>query len=90
MTYSILVLNSGSTSTKMAVYADQEKVLQKEYSHSRELLKSYPSVAAQLPLREEIANSFIAEEAAAFAPFDAIVARGGLLGPIHSGGYIIN
>ena len=90
MTYSILVLNTGSTSTKLAVYLDQEKALQKEYIHSREFLKDYPLMADQLPMRQQLAHDFVAEEAAQYAPFDAIVARGGILCPIHSGGYEIN
>lgn len=90
MAYSILVLNTGSTSTKLAVYRDQVRVLQKEYPHSRESLKAYHSMAEQLPMRQQIAHDFVAQDAAEFAPFDAIVARGGLLGPIHSGGYEIN
>lgn len=90
MTYSILVLNTGSTSTKLAVYQNQRKVLQKDYNHSREFLKDYPSMADQLPMRQQLAIDFVEQEAAAYAPFDAVVARGGILCPIHSGGYEIN
>ena len=90
MAYSILVLNTGSTSTKLAVYLDQEKILQKEYSHSREFLKDYPLMADQLPMRHKLAEDFIVHDASPYGPFSAIVARGGILCPIRSGGYEIN
>ena len=79
MAYSILVLNTGSTSTKLAVYLDQEKILQKEYSHSREFLKDYPLMADQLPMRHKLAEDFIVHDASPYGPFSAIVARGGIL-----------
>lgn len=90
MAYSILVLNTGSTSTKMAVYKDREKVLQKEYIHTKQFLEKYPYMSDQLPMRQQIAEEFAMSDAKDFAPFDAIVARGGILSPIHSGGYEIN
>jgi butyrate kinase len=90
MTHTIMVLNTGSTSTKLAVYQNRENVLQKEYQHTREFLDSYPYMADQLPMRHKIAEEFLENEAKSFAPFSAIVARGGILCPIHSGGYVIN
>ncbi len=90
MTPSIIVLNTGSTSTKLAIYQGKEPVLQKEYTHSREQLKDFPSVNDQYAMRKQLAEDFVTKEAAAYAPFDAIVARGGILTPIHSGGYVIN
>lgn len=90
MPYSILVLNTGSTSTKMAVYLDRERALQKEYVHGKEFLTQYPYMADQLPMRRKIAEQFAGVEAASYVPFDAVVARGGILCPIRSGGYEIN
>lgn len=90
MTPSIIVLNTGSTSTKLAVYQGQTPVLQKEYVHPREELKGFRRVAEQRPLRQKLAEDFLTQEAAAYGPFQAIVARGGILTPIHSGGYVIN
>lgn len=90
MTKSILVLNTGSTSTKMAVYLDETCALQREYEHTKQFLEKYPYMSDQLPMRQELAERFTAEDASLYAPFDAIVARGGILCPIHSGGYVIN
>lgn len=85
----ILVLNTGSTSTKLALYTDEKKTVQKEYMHSKEELSAYPFMADQLPMRKELARTFILE-VQSHAPFDAFVARGGILPPVQSGGYIIN
>ncbi|MPM45837.1 putative butyrate kinase 2 [bioreactor metagenome] len=90
MAYSILVINTGSTSTKLAVYRDKEKAVQKEYSHSKEDLKKYHSIADQLPMRLNVAEKFVESEAAPYRPFDAVVARGGFLCPIKPGGYEVN
>ena len=96
MKCSIMVLNTGSTSTKMAVYqghSDSDEVNQvvlKEYTHSKEFLKDYPYMSDQLPMRRKIADEFVETIALLYAPFDAIVARGGILCPINSGGYEIN
>ncbi|MEG1823269.1 MAG: butyrate kinase [Cloacibacillus sp.] len=90
MSYKILVLNTGSTSTKMAVYIDGERALQKEFEHTKPFLEKYPYMADQLPMRQELADQFTKEALERFGAFDAIVARGGILPPIHSGGYEIN
>ena len=90
MAYRIMVLNTGSTSTKMAVYFDGKKVTQKEFEHTKEFLEKYPYMADQLPMRQQLADNFMNEAAAEYGAFDAIVARGGILPPIHAGGYEIN
>lgn len=90
MAHTILVLNTGSTSTKLAVYLDTKLVEKKEYTHSREFLHNYPYMSDQLPMRQQLAEEFVETVAAPYAPFSAIVARGGILCPIRSGGYIIN
>ena len=90
MAYKIMVLNTGSTSTKMAVYFDDKKVTQKEFEHTKEFLEKYPYMSDQLPMRQELADDFMKESAEEYGRFDAIVARGGILPPIHAGGYEIN
>ncbi|MDR0433566.1 MAG: butyrate kinase, partial [Gracilibacteraceae bacterium] len=90
MKNTILVLNTGSTSTKLAVYSGLTKEIQAEYVHDKQFLSAYPYVADQLPMRRALAEEFTGAKAAPFAPFAAIVARGGILPPIKSGGYVIN
>lgn len=90
MAYKILVLNTGSTSTKMAVYIDEKRALDREFTHSKEFLEKYRYMADQLPMRRELAEKFTNEMEDKYGAFDAIVARGGILPPIHAGGYEIN
>lgn len=90
MPKSILVLNTGSTSTKIAVYLDKELAVQKEYKITEEELKQHPFMADQLPLRTATLREFVRTEATEYLPFQAIVARGGMLPPVQSGGYTIN
>lgn len=90
MQNSILVLNTGSTSTKIALYLDEKPAVQKEIRHDREFLSSHPFVADQFGARKELVREFIQNETSAYAPYSAIVSRGGILPPLHSGGYVIN
>ncbi len=87
--FMILVLNTGSTSTKLAIYKDKEKMLGKEFAHTPEDMKRYPYMSDQLPMRQKLVEDFIKEHES-YGPFDAIVSRGGILCPIQSGGYTIN
>lgn len=90
MNCKILVLNTGSTSTKLAVYIDRERALDREFIHTKEFLEKYRYMADQLPMRQELADGFTREATEQFGAFDAIVARGGILPPIQAGGYEIN
>lgn len=85
----ILVINPGSTSTKFAVFHDEECAFQKTLRHQGEELAPYPTIASQYEFRKEtILNALKAEGIA--IDFDIIVGRGGLLKPIPSGVYEVN
>ncbi|MBR0374399.1 MAG: butyrate kinase [Mogibacterium sp.] len=88
--YRLLVINPGSTSTKLAVYEDEEKVFQESVTHSMEELAPFEKIADQLDYR--MAKIRPALERSGFKPsdFDVIMARGGILPPLKTGGYIVN
>ncbi len=87
--YRILVVNPGSTSTKFAVYHDEENVFEKTLRHSGEELKDFPTVASQYEFRKDtILNSL--KENNVELKFDIIVGRGGILHPLHSGAIEVN
>lgn len=90
MSYQLLVINPGSTSTKVAVYRDCEEVVQKNITHSAEDLAPFKGVKDQLDFRFEKVNQFLIENNYSIYDFQAIVARGGLLKPIPSGTYQID
>lgn len=85
----ILVVNPGSTSTKVAVYHDEHPVLVKTIRYTAEELSVFPDSFAQLPTRRERLLHTLDEEGIPFT-FDAVIARGGLTHPIPAGVYAVN
>lgn len=85
----ILVINPGSTSTKIAVYNDEKEVLVNTIRHSMDELAKYPRIIDQFEFRKEWVLKTLEENNIPFL-FDAIVGRGGLLKPIPGGVYEVN
>ncbi|MBO7608640.1 MAG: hypothetical protein J6S96_00355, partial [Muribaculaceae bacterium] len=85
----ILVINPGSTSTKIAVYNDEECIFKQGLSHSVEELAPYKAVIDQHEFRKDLIINVL-KGAGIELKFDAIVARGGLLKPIPGGTYRVN
>ena len=50
----ILVINPGSTSTKIAVYQAEEQQWIESIGHSLDDLKAYPTIYDQLDMRKEL------------------------------------
>ena len=85
----ILVINPGSTSTKMAVFEDERPVFVKTLRHSVDELVHYPRVIDQFEFRKNLVLAELEHEGIPFA-FEAIIGRGGLLKPIPGGVYEVN
>ena len=85
----ILVINPGSTSTKMAVFEDAEPVFVKTLRHSVDELVKFPRIIDQFEFRKNLVLEELKREGIPFA-FDAIIGRGGLLKPIPGGVYEVN
>ena len=85
----ILVINPGSTSTKMAVYEDEQPILLRNITHTAEELAPFDAITEQQDFRKQLV---LDELAAADIPleFDAVIGRGGLVKPIAGGVYEIN
>jgi butyrate kinase len=86
----LLILNPGSTSTKIAVYDDETPVFTKSIDHSTEELKKYATIVDQFEFREELIVKTLKEENMPLESITAIVSRGGLLPPVEAGAYTIN
>lgn len=89
-TYKILVINPGSTSTKVAIYENEKELNAKTLEHSAEELAKFPAQIDQLPFRMEAVKSYIAEQGMQVTDFDAFVARGGSYSVFKAGAYQIN
>jgi len=85
----ILVVNPGSTSTKVAVYDNENPILLRNISHSAEQLAPFGNITEQQDFRRQLV---LDELTAAHIPleFDAVIGRGGLVKPISGGVYEIN
>ncbi len=86
----ILVLNPGSTSTKVAVYNNKKILFLKSIKHKHEDLKKFESIADQYEFRKNIVLEELKNADIDLAPIKIIMARGGLLKPIKSGIYEVN
>lgn len=85
----ILVINPGSTSTKIAVYEDETPLLVCNIRHTVEELSAYPQVIDQFEFRKELVLQELKTSGIPLA-FDAIIGRGGLVKPISGGVYEVN
>lgn len=86
----ILVVNTGSTSTKIAVYDSGEMMFEKNLTHSAEEIAQYESVMDQTPMRRDTITDFLSEKGVALDSIDVAMARGGLITPIRTGVYEVN
>lgn len=85
-----LIINPGSTSTKIAVFEDKESIFEKTLRHSNEELGVYSRVADQFEFRKNLILDALKENDIAAGSLDAVVGRGGLLKPIEGGTYLVN
>ena len=85
----ILVINPGSTSTKLAVYEDEQPVWTKSVHHPVEETASFQRIIEQYEYRKDFILKSLAEDGIPVA-FDAVIARGGLLKPTPGGVYAVN
>ncbi|MBT9129783.1 MAG: Butyrate kinase 2 [candidate division WS2 bacterium] len=86
----ILVINPGSTSTKVAIFEDEDGVALKTYRHSSDELKEYVRVIDQIDFRLNLVRSFLEEHSFCLAGFSAVVGVGGLIKPVSGGTYLVN
>ena len=88
MSHLILVINLGSTTTKLALYRDLSCTYIKTYSHDKGIIKL--DQKAQEEIRYQIIIDFLNESNTNASDIDLVSARGGLLKPIEGGTYLIN
>lgn len=85
----ILVINPGSTSTKIALYEDESPLLLRNIRHSMDELKRFDRIVDQREFRRDLIISELEKLDVRFQ-FDAIIGRGGLAKPIKGGVYEVN
>lgn len=88
--YKILVLNPGSTSTKVAYYEDSVNVCERNLDVDRAAIAGMKNIFDQMDLRKETIRNFLDEEHIRPEDLSFIVSRGGGGGNLMSGGYLID
>jgi butyrate kinase len=90
--FSILAINPGSTSTKLAVYANGKIELARTIRHSDKELAPFKALPtfAQMEFRIAAINHELIASGMKLDSLRAVVGRGGLTGPVVSGTYRVN
>lgn len=86
----ILAINPGSTSTKIAVYADTNPVFIQTIRHSQEELAPFESVTDQFTFRKELVIKQLKDADIPINQIKVVMGRGGLLKPVESGVIAVN
>ncbi len=86
----LLILNPGSTSTKIAVYEDETPLFTEAIVHTPEELAPFEHVAEQYAFRRELVVRSLEAHGVEMRSLTGIVSRGGLLTPLHAGAYEVN
>ncbi len=83
----VLVINPGSTSTKVAIFKEFELKVQKDLMHATEDLDQFAKITDQYAYRKDMILAWVASEGYQAEQLRAVIGRGGLLKPMPSGTY---
>lgn len=86
----ILIVNPGSTSTKIGLFEDETLIFEKVLRHSMEEIEGYEKVSDQYDFRMKVIMDAFGETGVAIGELDGICGMGGLVKPIPSGTYYVN
>lgn len=89
MNHKLLMINMGSTSTKVGVYEGEEAKWQETLSHPREIVSQYLKFMDQYDYRLSCILDMLKEKGEDITTFDAFVSRGGTIQPVPGGTYKI-
>jgi butyrate kinase len=90
LAYYILVINPGSTSTKLAIFKNSQEHIQQTQEHRADELKAFKKIVDQTSFRLDFIHRFLKENNVEPQKLDAVAGRGGLLKPIPGGVYQVN
>lgn len=88
--FKILTINPGSTSTKIAVYDNDQEVFEKTLRHSSDEIGKFETIADQFNFRKDVIEGELKGANIKLEELDCVVGRGGLLKPIAGGTYSVS
>ncbi|WP_051002315.1 butyrate kinase [Virgibacillus halodenitrificans] len=88
--YRILVINPGSTSTKIGVFNNEHCIFEKTLRHNVEELSRFPHVVDQFEFRKQVILEQLDYEGINISKLNSVCGRGGLLRAIEGGTYQVN
>lgn len=89
-TYRLLIINTGSTTTKIAVFENETEKINFVIKHGNEELALYNTIADQFEFRKNVILDALQAKQVDLSTINAVVGRGGLLKPIEGGTYKVN
>ena len=89
MSVKSLIINPGSTSTKIGVFEDETLLFEETLRHSTEEISQYASIVDQKDFRKEIIVNLLNEKNFDINSLNMVVGRGGMLKPIPGGTYAV-
>ena len=90
MSIKSLIINPGSTSTKIGVFEDETLLFEETLRHSTEEIAQYASIVDQKDFRKQIILDLLAKKNFDINSLQVIVGRGGMLKPIPGGTYAVS
>lgn len=90
MSKNLLIINPGSTSTKIGVFQDEKELFQETLRHSSDEIAKYETIFDQMDFRKDIIVNILKEKNFDLNSLSAVVGRGGMLKPMASGTYTVN
>nr|WP_312471859.1 butyrate kinase [Neobacillus sp.] len=88
--YRILIINPGSTSTKIGVFDNEISIFEKNIRHETEIINTFTNIIDQYDFRKKTILETLDKEGINISKLSAVCGRGGLLRPIHGGTYAVN
>lgn len=89
MSIKSLIINPGSTSTKIGVFEDETLLFEETLRHSTEEISRYDTIVDQKDFRKKIITDLLASKNFDLKSLDVVVGRGGMLKPIPGGTYAV-
>ena len=89
MSIKSLIINPGSTSTKIGVFEDETLLFEETLRHSTEEIAQYATIVDQKDFRKNIIVNLLNEKNFDIKSLNMVVGRGGMLKPIPGGTYAV-